>query len=397
METLKRMRNRKNGIEKNRRNSEYENCKRYDCTEVERSVSNRSNSHLTQSLEKYFYDFNQAVPSSYAEASTQLPFYLENSIMEVFYQLDINGTRKVSMKDFMLFCEILDIQIACGDKQPFWQLSVNRKKLFLNAAEFKICLLEQWGAKHSREIGNDKDLNISECPRKKKVYKKLNRTSSLIVNDKVIKNSMLKDYNKETAKKLQCESNETKMMKEIDVVEDKFTEQQLETKVLNQLMNEIGDMLHESNTSQVSVKVVLKKETTRRLTNVTESNLEDVALEKLIGNLNKSPNLSNTNTKIDPFDQELKDLIKQLEEEYNDSLAIEDKTKESIWKENNAEAKSNQGSQEKQMQVLKQRCLKGEMDLPKKGINSEVAKNKTKTSNTFQDLNRAIGEMNLLR
>ena len=166
---------------------------------------------------------------------------------------------------------------------------------------------------------------------------------------------------------------------------------------MNQLMNEIGDMLHESNTSQVSVKVVLKKETTRRLTNVTESNLEDVALEKLIGNLNKSPKLSNTNTKIDPFDQELKDLIKQLEEEYNDSLAIEDKTKESIWKENNAEAKSNQGSQEKQMQVLKQRCLKGEMDLPKKGMNSEVAKNETKTSNTFQDLNRAIGEMNLLR
>ena len=107
---------------------------------------------------------------------------------------------------------------------------------------------------------------------------------------------MLKDHDKAAAKKVQCENNETKKMKEIDVVEDKSTEQQLETKVLSQLMNEIGDMLHESNASQVSVKVVLRKDKTRRLTNVTESNLEDVALEKLIGNLNKSPKLSNTNT-----------------------------------------------------------------------------------------------------
>ena len=65
----------------------------------------------------------------------------------------------------------------------------------------------------------------------------------------------MKDYTKDTGKKLQCENHETKMMKEIDVVEDKSTEQQLETKVLSQLMNEIGDMLHESNASQVSVKV----------------------------------------------------------------------------------------------------------------------------------------------
>ena len=168
-----------------KRNSHYENAQQnnttVDFTEVARILKSQDKCekrHLRQALDKYFKDWkqkNDQVPaSSFVYSSKHLPSYLVNSIMEVFYQLDINGTGRVSMMDFRNICEILHLPIVAEEKEtsykkkgtssleenkcrndqiqtiwtenqhPFLDLCVNKKKLSLSTEEFRICLLEQW-------------------------------------------------------------------------------------------------------------------------------------------------------------------------------------------------------------------------------------------------------------
>ena len=75
------------------------------------------------------------------------------------------------------------------NQRSLWDLCVHKKKDSLNAEEFKICLLENWAAKHVkvtkvRDINATKYVTRSEYlpknPLLKKVYKKFNQTSRSI-------------------------------------------------------------------------------------------------------------------------------------------------------------------------------------------------------------------------
>ena len=182
------------------RTSQYQNTLP-DFRVVERIMQNQNRNkythHLTHAIEKYFKDFSntsdQDLPRSFVDASKHLPCYLDNSIMEVFYQLDTNQTGKVSMKDFIHVCEVLEINIVDGDhlsssqdyegkatlpksksrneklnklwtedQRPLWDLCVNKKKESLNAEEFKICLLENWAAKHVK-VKKVRGINVTQC------------------------------------------------------------------------------------------------------------------------------------------------------------------------------------------------------------------------------------------
>ena len=88
-----------------------------DFAVIERIQKNKNRNgykhHLTHALEKYFKA--QGLPRSLVDASKHLPCCLDNSIMEVFYQLDTKETGKVSIQDFKQLLEVLDINIEDGE------------------------------------------------------------------------------------------------------------------------------------------------------------------------------------------------------------------------------------------------------------------------------------------
>ena len=84
-------------------------------------------------------------------------------------------------------------------------------------------------------------------------------------------------------------------------------------------------MLHVSSTKQVSLQVLLKRETNNHLKLETENTFEDVNLENLILKLHGNMDSSKTDKTNDPFDKQLKDLITQLDEEYKEVNAIGNK------------------------------------------------------------------------
>ena len=117
---------------------------------------------------------------------------LDNSIMEVFYQLDTNESGKVSIQDFIHLCEVLKINFVDADwipslkddegeknlpesksrdkkinilwtdnQRPFWDLFAHTRKESLNAEEFKICLHENWAATNVK-VTKIKNINATK-------------------------------------------------------------------------------------------------------------------------------------------------------------------------------------------------------------------------------------------
>ena len=90
--------------------------------------------------------------------------------------------------------------LCTEDQRPLWDLCVNKKKESLNAEEFKICLLENWAAKHVkvkkvRYINVTQHLESSQSLIKNsmlnRVYTKFNQTSRSIRRDKRTNNDFV--------------------------------------------------------------------------------------------------------------------------------------------------------------------------------------------------------------
>jgi hypothetical protein len=153
------------------------------------------------------------------------------------------------------------------------------------------------------------------------VYKKFNQTSRTIRKDKRRNKELTKNPNVASTI-IVCEHKKTDKLKMEDLILEKSTHQQLEINLLNQLISELGGMLQSSNTKQVSLQVMLKRETRNELKNGTENAFEDVDLKNLILKLNGHKDSSRKDVPNDPFDKQLQDLIKQLEEECKEVNAI---------------------------------------------------------------------------
>ena len=161
-------------------------------------------------------------------------------------------------------------------------------------------------------------------------------------------------------------------------------------------------MLKESNTKQVSLEVLLKKETNNKFKTETENTFDDVNLENLILALNTNMDSAKYDKTNDPFDKQLQDLIKQLEEECKEVNAIgnkrhekdqQDSTREFIGK---AQTKISR-SIKQEVHVKEETDIRNESEMPRKRTNSEVAEHKAKASNALKDLKRAEIEVHMLR
>ena len=87
-------------------------------------------------------------------------------------------------------------------------------------------------------------------------------------------------------------------------------------------------MLQVSNTKQVSLQVMLKKERKKQVKKEKEISLIDDDLENLILKLNGNKDSSKKDKSKDPFDNQLKDWINQLEVECKDVDTIGKKRSE---------------------------------------------------------------------
>ena len=150
-------------------------------------------------------------------------------------------------------------------------------------------------------------------------------------------------------------------------------------------------MLEASNSNQVSFQVQLKKESTIELTKETEYKFEDNQFENLVLKQNKR---TKEPANKDPYDNQLNNIIKQLEEECNKNHTIENKTKDNEQTES-YKSRSNVNN----VHVHKETELNNDIDIdiPRKRTNSEVAEHKAKAIKAIKDLKMAEFEINFLK
>ena len=400
----------------------------------------RQGHHLKHALDKYFRELlqngNKSLPNSFVDASKNLPLYLDNSIREVFYQLDASNLGKVSMEEFACICEIMDINIDDGEKmifsneyclsqnknrkdqmdflwtvgqRPFWDLCVNKNKKSLNAEEFTICLLEHWAAKNysnrykgmqDKQENNNKDrgqLKLSkDNPVLKRRYKKVGTTRK--------NQNRLTDKTNDNSGYFPIQNNYKN--KKDEKLSEKSILQQTELKSLNKLIEELGSLLQLSDANNISLQVFVKKQTKKEdpENEVTGSHEEEIETFMKQFQTNKD-NSSQAEKKCESFDKQLNELIK-LEEEFTTDCLQSQKTKGSCEIEfdflnkqpmaidyNNRICSKIQYNkyqiEENQFQI--------ESGEPRKRTNSEVAEHRAKASEALQALNKANAEVNTLR
>ena len=290
----------------------------------------------------------------------------------------------------------------------------------LNAEDFRICLLERWRGKYFQgPQDNQKEMvKIGKTPNKspilKKVYKKFNQTSRALLKEK--RRNNMNNYNPNPSIQTDTEIKEPEKVKMIDLIQqnssqqqlDKFQQnstKQLDTKVLNQLIGELETLLTASNSSEVSFQVLLKKEATFNFQKDSDQKLDVLNIENLAPKLNKMQESEDEAKNNDPFDKQLNNIIKQLDEECSTMRAAEMKNEmpgDNIITMFNDTHKKNIG----QTHSLKYEInnsndkdieLKNETELPRKRTNSEVAEHKEKALRAANDLKAAKGEISQLR
>ena len=167
-------------------------------------------------------------------------------------------------------------------------------------------------------------------------------------------------------------------------------------------------MLQASNTKQVSLQVMLKRETKKQIEGETENTFDDVNLENLILKLNGKLDSSEYDKTNDPFDKQLRDLTTQLEEECKEVNAIgykRNEMKNAVKRDQTDSTKAYIGkAQTKISRTIKQEVhvkeeteIRNEMEMPRKRTNSEVADHKAKAMKALKDLKIAEVEVHMLR
>merc|ERR1711892_807582 len=440
---------------KHRRSSYHENIQLNNTiaafTEVENMLKSKDkdlHGNLRQTLDKYFNDWKQnndkVPPSSFVYSSKHLPSYLVNSIMEVFCQLDRNGTGNVCMMDFQNICEILHLGISTEEQgskykkkltsslteptsrndqikeiwtegqQPFWDLCVNKNKQSLNTEEFRICLLEQWAAKYCKDFHNKNQIEKNrktkdshKSPILRRMYKKFNKKSHSTVKDKRKNKEYMNENNHNIPDKTTSEIYKPEKVKTENVLQEESTHPKQEITVLNQLINELGTLLQASDNSKICFQVQLKneKESTIEVKQETEYKFEDTHSENFVQKLNKNKDSVKVARDNDPFDSQLNNIINQLEEECNEIHAINNERKESLVTYNDYAINNNIGqshsnrsrTHEKHVLGKKEMELNNDMESHRKRTNSEVAEHKARTEKALTDLEKAEIEIDFLR
>ena len=406
------------------------------CSQEETSLQQKT-LDLKKSLDRYLQDLRQknvSLVPSIVYSSKEIPCYLINSITDVFHHMDTTGTGKVSTLDFRNICKSLNISAFEQDSSitqegrshlpgsrndkinkiwtegqfPYWELCVRKNKVNLNAEDFRICLLEQWTTKHFQGLNNHKEiLHTGKPPNRspilKKVYKKFNQTSRALLKEK--KRNNMNNLNPNPTIQTVSESKEPEKVKMVDIFKPNPAEQQVDIKVLNQLIGELETLLAASNSSEVSFQVLLKKEATFNLKKETDHNFDVLNIENLLPKLNKCQQSEFETKNNDPFDKQLNNIIKQLDEECSILRPIEMKN-DMLGDNIRTSLKDTQKKNIGQTHQLKSEIhnfndkdieLTNDTELPRKRTNSEVAEHKAMALNAAKDLKHAKAEISQLR